>query len=155
MKLYVVRHGEAKPEEQDQERSLTKKGKEDVEKMAGYAGKNLNLHVRRIYHSRELRTRQTAEAFTFCLNGNGGIDEAEGLDPLDDPKIWVDMLEKETEDVMIVGHLPFLLILIKRLLGRDKGHSIHEIPMASIVGLVKDEKGGWNFLWKISPEDVS
>jgi phosphohistidine phosphatase len=53
MRLYLVQHGEAKPDAEDPERSLTIKGEEETRKISR-AAKGLGIRPSRIYHSRIL-----------------------------------------------------------------------------------------------------
>ncbi|MGO8991646.1 MAG: hypothetical protein ACLQGU_02165 [bacterium] len=50
MKLYLIQHGEAKPEAEDPERSLTARGEEETRKISG-AAKMVGIRPSRIYHS--------------------------------------------------------------------------------------------------------
>lgn len=53
MKVYLVQHGEAKSEIEDPQRSLTEKGKHEVESVAGYVA-SLEVEVAQILHSGRL-----------------------------------------------------------------------------------------------------
>jgi phosphohistidine phosphatase len=105
MRLYLVQHGEAKSEAEDPERSLTIRGEEDTRKISA-AAKRLGFRPSRIYHSGKKRAEQTAGiiAGVFDLSAQLG----QGLNPNDDVRPWVERISGEAEDLMIVGHLPFL-----------------------------------------------
>ncbi|OGP93481.1 MAG: phosphohistidine phosphatase SixA [Deltaproteobacteria bacterium RBG_16_48_10] len=105
MKLYLVQHGEAKSEAQDPQRSLSERGEEEVTNVAREV-KRLDLHPSRIFHSGKLRAMQTAEILADSLKRPA--EEAQGLNPNDDVRVWADRISTEKEDLMIVGHLPFL-----------------------------------------------
>jgi len=85
MLLYLVQHGEAKREEEDPARPLTDKGKSEVEKIASFIAKT-GIHIERILHSGKLRALQTAEILASHLKPPRGIEQADALDPLADPK---------------------------------------------------------------------
>ena len=116
--LYLVQHGEAKREEEDPARPLTDKGKSEVEKIASFIAKT-GIHIERILHSGKLRALQTAEILASHLKPPRGIEQADALDPLADPKIWAERLKDTNEDIMLVGHLPHLSKLASLLLTGD------------------------------------
>src|SRR6266508_1172347 len=58
--------------------------------------------------------RQTAEIWAEVLGVP--LDQAEGLAPLDDPKVWAARLDTGEEDLMLAGHLPHLARLAGLLL---------------------------------------
>lgn len=60
-RLYLVRHGEAKPKDEDPERGLTDVGRADVSGMAAWAAA-ADIQVDEIRHSGKLRAQQTASA---------------------------------------------------------------------------------------------
>ena len=105
MRLYLVQHGEAKSEAEDPERSLTIRGEEETKKISDGA-KRLGIRPSRIYHSGKKRAEQTARiiAGAFDLSAQLG----QGLNPNDDVRPWAERISGEAEDLMIVGHLPFL-----------------------------------------------
>ena len=61
MKLFLMQHGEAKPEAEDPERSLTVKGEEETRKISG-AAKRIGIRPSRIYHSGKKRQPAGSEA---------------------------------------------------------------------------------------------
>lgn len=153
MKLYLVQHGEAKKEEEDPSRPLTEKGFKDAEKVAKYVSK-LDVKIKRIFHSGKLRAKQTAEIYANYLNPEEGIFEAEGLNPLDDVKIWVEKIKLMSEDTMLTGHLPHLSKLTSALIVNDENIEIVKFKMAGVVCLERDKEGKWAVLWAITPEVV-
>jgi len=60
--IYLVQHGEAESKKEDPERSLTKKGRRDVEKVAVWAAQT-GLKIEQIRHSGKRRAAETAEIF--------------------------------------------------------------------------------------------
>ena len=105
MKLYLVQHGEAKSEAEDPERSLTIRGEEETRKISD-AAKKRGIRPSRIYHSGKKRAEQTAGIIGEALNLSAQLGQ--GLNPNDDIRPWAERIDKEAEDLMIVGHLPFL-----------------------------------------------
>ena len=154
MRVYLVQHGEAKSEEEDPARPLTEKGLADARKMANYASRILKLNVKKILHSGKLRAEQTADVFAEALKPENGISEADGLDPLADPKIWAERLEELGEDLMLVGHLPHLSRLVSFLTLKSPEHEIIKFSMGGIVCLERIKPKRWMILWAIIPDMI-
>ena len=86
MKLYLMQHGEARPEQDDPARPLTDRGRAEVKRVARAAGR-LDLGIAQVVHSGKLRARQTAEIVAACLEPPPALGEMSGLGPNDDPRI--------------------------------------------------------------------
>ncbi len=153
MLLYLVQHGEAKSKEEDPERPLSEKGRENIKKTASY-GSKLNITAHEIFHSTKLRAKQTAEVLNVQLKAAKGVSETDGLSPLDDPEIWAGRLKDKRGDTFLVGHLPHLEKLASLLLSGDADKNIVSFKMAGIVCLSRDETGGWSLQWMITPEII-
>jgi len=151
MKIYLVQHGEAKPEIEDPERSLTLKGENEVRKVSNFA-KKLQLKISKIYHSGKLRAKQTAEILGEALNVP--VEFSEGLNPLDDIRPWSEKISKEKEDIMIVGHLPFLEKLASLLICGDENARLILFRYSAIVSLEQKEDKTWAVKWILTPEMV-
>jgi len=154
MRLYLVQHAESKRKEEDPSRPLSEKGEGDIRKVARYAEKHLQIHVRQIVHSGKLRAKQTAEVLAEHIHPEKGVKVAEGLEPLADPKAWISQLAETTEDIMIVGHLPHLSKFATHLLTGDEIKDVVTFRMAGISCLERNESGGWTIRWMITPEII-
>ena len=152
MRLYLVQHGEAKSEQEDPQRPLTDKGREETERMAEFLAK-IGLEVDEVWHSTKLRAKQTAEILASKIKVQGSISKVEGLAPNDDPKPIREKIETQGKDLMIVSHLPFLSRLTSLLLINDPEREIVKFRMSGIVALVK-ENGSWKVDWIVKPELV-
>lgn len=152
MKLLLVQHAEAKPEEEDPDRPLSEKGLSEIHKTAAFINKQINLKINSIKHSPKTRARQTAEILAKFMNPSVGVSEAEGLKPLDDPSIWVDRLSNEKENIILVGHLPHLCGLASQLLCQDKSRTLINFQTGGAVFMERDESGSWTVCWIIIPE---
>ena len=153
MLLYLVQHGDAKREDEDPERGLTEKGMADVSKAAQFL-KNKNLSPRKVFHSNKTRAAQTGQIFADYLKPAQGVSEAGNLTPLDDPKIWADRIEGMQEDIMLVGHLPFMAKLANLLLCSEKEVPLIDFKMGGVICLDQSEDGRWTLEWMIIPEIV-
>ncbi|MEW6748708.1 MAG: phosphohistidine phosphatase SixA [Candidatus Micrarchaeota archaeon] len=151
MELYLVQHAEAKAEEEDPDRPLTRRGREEAGAVASrLAGSG--MRVDHIFHSPKLRAMQTADIFNTHLKSHA--TEAEGLKPMDEPKAALRLIESASgrgESIMIVGHMPHLSKLASLLLsGRDSPPLI-SFRMAAVICMVKEESG-WQVKWMLPPE---
>lgn len=152
MNLYLVQHAEARQKEEDPERPLSEKGRTDIRKIAVFISENADIQVNSIMHSGKTRAQETAEVLAEYLNPPDGIKEVEGLNPLDDPMIWVRRVTETKEDIMLVGHLPYLIKLSTHLLCQDENKKTVDFRMGGVVCLKRDESGGWSVRWMVIPE---
>jgi phosphohistidine phosphatase len=151
MILYLVQHGEAKSEAEDPERSLTIRGEEETRKISD-AVKRLGIRPSRIYHSGKKRTEQTAGIIAGAFDLS--VQLGQGLNPNDDVRPWVERISGEAEDLMIVGHLPFLEKLASFLVCGDERAKAVMFRYSAIVCLEKKESGRWSVDRVIKPEMV-
>jgi phosphohistidine phosphatase len=152
MNLYLVQHGEAKTEEEDPERALNQRGAEAVERIAAWAAK-VGIQVDQIRHSGKRRAQQTAEILADRIAPNQGVVPVSGLKPKDDVNAWAENLAKESESVMLVGHLPFLSRLTSLLLVGDRTKEIIRFRNAGIICLIREEDQ-WLLGWVMTPDLV-
>lgn len=145
MKLYLVQHARPKPKEEDPERPLSDEGRLEATKMAKFLSK---LEIKTIIHSGKLRAQQTAEIFANFLKVE--VKKEGDLEPLSSPKVWYQKLQNQTEDLMIVGHLPHLEKLVSLLLCNDEEKKIVEFQQGGVVCLEKTEN--WTVRWTITPD---
>jgi len=149
MKLYLVQHGEAKSEAEDPERSLTNQGRTEVEQVA-QAANRMRLRPSKVYHSGKLRAMQTAEILANSLGSP--LEAAPGLNPNDDVRDWADRVSRVKEDLLIVGHLPFLEKLASLFITGDESVRPVHFRYGAIVCLERKESGGWGVGWILTPE---
>ena len=152
MELYLVQHGEAVSEEINPERSLSEKGISDVKKAAAFL-KQAGININTIFHSSKRRACQTAQILAETLNPKCNVLQREGLtpnDPIDG--IFREILKRD-EDLMIVGHLPFLARLAGKLLLDSEDKNIIEFKQGSML-LVSGSANSWKVKWFITPDLV-
>lgn len=151
MNLYLVQHGQSKPEEEDPERRLTDKGIGEVQKVAKFLS-SLKLEVNVVWHSGKPRARQTAELLAEAIGPSDRIEQHEGLAPKDKVAPTKKALEQSSGDVMIVGHLPFLGKLVALLVTGNDENEIVQFQFGSVVCLEQRDGGKWKVAWMIRPE---
>ena len=145
--LFLVRHGKATPEAQDSLRPLSPQGVKDLEKCAKFIAAH-NIQIDEILHSNKLRARQTAEIMCKHLGAAGGLREAGGLGPMDDPQPWINELAVSKDKLMLVGHLPFLSRLSSLLLTRRMNTSCI-VFYPGTVAAFRNSGGDWAVEWVI------
>lgn len=149
MKLYLVQHGEAKSEAQDPLRGLTLKGEDEVQRVAHLA-KQMGLNPSKIYHSGKLRAQQTAEIIGKALDKP--VQTAKGLAPIDDVQTWAEKINQRGEEVIVVGHLPFMEKLTSYLITGDETLRPILFRNGAINCLEQKEDKKWAIRWILTPE---
>jgi phosphohistidine phosphatase len=110
------------------------------------------ISVDRIKHSDKLRARQTAEILAASLKPQYGIEQLSGMPPNDDISAMRMSLYSEPENVMLVGHLPYLSRLLSSLLLFDENRPLVEFRMGGVVCLVRAESAQYRVLWARTPD---
>ncbi|HOW53449.1 MAG TPA: phosphohistidine phosphatase SixA [Syntrophorhabdaceae bacterium] len=153
MLLYLVRHGEAKREEEDPQRGLTGEGLRNSGRMAEFLS-FMDTQLDVIIHSPKKRAAETAQVFAQYLKPKKSIGEADGLLPNDDPKPWIGRINAMEDDTAIVGHLPFLDRLLALLVTGEAGMAIIDFKTSGAVCLKPAGGGRWLIEWALSPEVI-
>jgi len=141
----------AAPKEVDPERSLTEEGLRDMQKITRFI-KPLNLCVDYLWHSGKKRAVQTAEVLAKVIKVNKTPTVHEGLGPTDDVTVLRTELASVANDIMIVGHLPFLGGLASLLLSDCELTNIVTFKNAGVVCLNCYDKDKWRIDWMVTPE---
>jgi len=153
MKLYLVRHGDYESKNDNPKKPLSEKGIRDIEKIADYSKRYMNIQIREIWHSGKLRARQTAKVMAKYIEPLHGRKQVKNLNPLDSPSHWGDYLKKEKDNLMLVGHLPYLAKLVALLVTGNEDNNIIRFQMGQMVCLTKKNRE-WKVHWVITPEDI-
>ena len=148
MAIFLVQHGKCFAKETDPDRSLTPEGREEIIRIAGQAAE-AGIIVATIYHSGKLRAQQTAELFAQYLKA-GQVERIDGIDPLDNVEAFVNHFQW-SDNVMIIGHLPFMERLTTYLLTHHPEPAIVKFQNAGIVCLEQYENHHWAMKWTIMP----
>ena len=151
MKLYLIQHGQATTEEVDPSRPLTSKGQSDVRKIALFL-KGAGVDPRIILHSGKTRARQTAEIIAAHLGPDCRVEEREGLAPNDPVSAPANELSGMANDLMFVGHLPFLGKLASLLLSSSEPKNVVVFSQGGVVCLQRNEDQTWQVAWMVTPE---
>jgi phosphohistidine phosphatase len=146
----LVQHGESKSEEEDPQRRLTDKGIGEVQKVANFL-RPLKLGVDAIWHSGKARAQQTGELLAEAVGARDRVVQREGLGPKDKVATTKEALQQTGDDVMIVGHLPFLNKLVAVLVTSSEQNEIVEFRFGSVVCIERSDDGKWKVAWMVRP----
>jgi phosphohistidine phosphatase len=150
MALYLVQHGKSLPKDKDPQKGLSQEGITETERIAQLA-KGYGVSVSKIAHSGKTRARQTAVIFEAALKPSEEIQERIGLNPLDDVTVFADTIDN-TEDIMLVGHLPFMERLAAYLVTGSFEKPVFKFQNSGIVCLDKDPgTESWMIKWTLMP----
>jgi phosphohistidine phosphatase len=150
MYLYLVQHGAAIDKELDPARPLAPEGRQTVERTGAFLAAR-SLRPVRIEHSGKLRARQTAEILASHVKPPQGVEEVEGIAPLDDVDETVDRIGEERDDLMLVGHLPHLSRLAASLVTGSDEPPVARFQMGGVLCLEREDEGDWAIAWLIVP----
>src|SRR5262245_47031409 len=153
MDLYLMQHGEAKPESEDPARPLSERGRQDIERVAREAAR-LRLGITLVEHSGKLRARETAEILAARLEPRPRLGERAGLSPNDDPGVLAGALQDPAETRLLVGHLPHLSRLLSLLVIADAARPILDFRMGALVAL-RHGSEGFRLRFVLPPELVA
>ncbi|MHC4472796.1 MAG: phosphohistidine phosphatase SixA [Planctomycetota bacterium] len=156
MKLYLVRHGQAAKGEDGGEAKLTDEGAEGARRVAEFLARSGSVAPAAIRHSTKLRARQTAEILAERLGAGDRVEEMSGLSPNDPVGDVADGLVAEAQDLVLVGHLPFMDRLASLLLaGSDEAAAV-EFPPAGVLCLRRTDEATrdarFRLSWMIRPD---
>jgi phosphohistidine phosphatase len=154
LRLYLVQHGEAKPQSEDPERPLTEQGRLDVARVAAFA-QRAGVDVHQIRHSGKRRAEETAAILAEHLQPADGVVAIEGLAPMGDVRRVAELLGRETSPLMFVGHRPFMDRLAGLLVASDKDCAVVRFFKGGIVCLERDPTTWtWAVRWVVTPDLV-
>jgi len=154
MRVYLVQHGEAVAKDVDPERPLSDGGRDDVQRVAELLA-GAGLGVTRIAHSGKLRAEQTANLLALTLGGGATPQARSGLGPNDATGPVAEAMAGEQQDVMLVGHLPFMARLATRLVTGAEEPAIVAFAPGSVVCLERGDDGRFAIAWMVRPELIA
>jgi phosphohistidine phosphatase len=150
--LYLVRHGDAVSEDQDPQRPLSESGVRTARRIGTYLRESGAVSVAEIRHSTKTRARQTAE----ILAESGGLEakptEVPDMGPNADVEGMAAALsESPAEDLMLVGHLPYLSRLASLLVTGVVRDDEFEFETCGVLCLHGTAELGWSARWMLVP----
>ena len=149
MKLYLVQHGNALAKDIDPDRPLSETGRSDVELLARSLAEH--IEVSSVMHSGKLRARQTAEILAQFIDTRPSVEVFNSINPNDPIEAFAQLVDDWSEDLLVVGHLPFMSKLVSLLLTGSEEQAIVSYTAGSIVCIESTGDGGWQLLWMVRP----
>lgn len=151
MALYLVQHGRSLPRDKDPEQGLSEEGIADLRRIAGVAA-GYGVRPAVIWHSGKKRALQTAQILEAALHPAKGVEAVDGLNPLDDVRQFADRIDSN-ENVMLVGHLPFMERLTSYLVTGSVDMRVFRFQNGGIVCMDFDpELRSWFIKWALMPK---
>ena len=151
MAVYLVQHGKSLPKDKDPEQGLSEEGIAEVKRIAEVA-KGYDVPVKSVVCSMKKRAFQTAEIFNSMLASGTEVRKIEGIKPLDDVAGFAKSIKNE-DNLMVVGHLPFMQRLISFLILGSTEPAVFKVQNSGIVCLDKDpDTDRWIIRWAIMPD---
>ena len=150
MALFLVQHGRSLSKDVDPDQGLTEAGVAETQRIAEVA-RGYHINVKCIKHSIKTRAHKTAEIFTSALNPQEGIQEVTGIKPMDDVSAVAENINTQ-DDVMLVGHLPFMERITSFLITGSIENPVFKFQNSGIVCLDQDpETKSWYIKWTLMP----
>ena len=151
MKLYLVQHGDAVAKDVDPERPLSETGRRDVRALAGFL-EQAGIRVQRILHSGKRRAEQTAAILAETVLMTGAPQTVSGIAPNDDVGAVADRIAGWTQEVLVVGHLPFMARLVSLLLTGEPERAAVCYQPGTVVCLERSDASDWCINWMLRPQ---
>jgi phosphohistidine phosphatase len=146
MFVFLVHHAEAVGPDVDPQRPLSARGFAQAAALADQAKARL-VKPAAIWHSGKLRGRQTAEAFYRACNPFADFRMVRGIRPEDSVAHITVELNADDRDVLLVGHMPHLPTLARRLCD-----GVRDFPMNGMVALERAGDGVYVECWRAVPK---
>ena len=153
MRLYLARHGKAVLTGDEWKRPLAPRGRRDVARLAAFLAA-AGCRVGRVVHSGRARARETAELLSAAIGPRGRVEEwRDGLQPEDSTDLLAKAAAGWDDDVMAVGHEPFMGRMVAHLLCGDPDAQLAIMKTGTVVCF---EQAGdrWRLCWMIGPKIV-
>lgn len=143
MNLFLIHHAQALGSGVDAQRPLSTPGLAQAARMAQVA-KDHGAMPEEIWHSGKLRARQTGEVFLRVCAPFARFKMVRGLAPEDPTAVMQIAIQRESRDIALVGHWPYLPALLEAL-----SPSSAPMPRHGVVALASDDHGlTWTETWR-------
>ena len=152
MELYLIRHAHAVPAAADPERPLSKKGREQIRRLAALLGSGGAFAPSEIWHSPLSRSRQTARLLVKLLALGGPVSEVPGLEPEGNPRTTATRVRATRRSLAVVGHEPQLSALASLLVTGAATPAIFKFRKSAVLALRREAPDRWVVLWQLAPE---
>lgn len=148
MKLYLMRHGEYVVS--DLKAPLSEKGKMEIDEIASFLAR-LSIPATTIFHSGKLRAEQTAGLLAKGFVCDKPPQLRSDINPDSDVGNLVNEISTWDEDIVLVGHLPFMSRLTSKLVTGNENRELVSFEPGTIVCLENIQYERWLIDWVIKP----
>lgn len=145
--IYLIRHADAVSAEDDPERPLSARGRNQVGEACRILRGQPGFKPAEIWHSPLARSRETAELLARGLGLSSPLVLMPGLEPEDDPGKIAPILGSEARDIAVVGHEPHLGALAA-LMTEGPDHAVAPFPKAGVLALSRNGRR-WRPQWLV------
>ena len=114
MKLWIARHGEADADGSDDLRALTRRGSDAIDELARAAAAR-GWRPAIIRHSGKRRAVETARILNKHLGGALVAEALKLLLPDSDPDALLTWIDEQSQDLLLVSHLPLVARIAEAL----------------------------------------
>lgn len=154
MKLYLMRHGDAKSAQEDPSRPLSSLGEAQVVKTASQL-QAAGVVIPRVQHSGILRAEQTAESLFGAVMGQELLVHP-NLTPnqsVPDLVLELNAMRDDLQDLLLVGHMPNLSALSSTLCMGRATPELFWFDTATLVCLMPSPYNNqlWMVDWVLKP----
>jgi phosphohistidine phosphatase len=143
--LYLLRHGKTVRDSEFCTRPLAPRGHRQMVWLAE-AVREHEFHPARVLVSPALRARETAAGFCSRVIPDVPREVTDWMLPCDPVGPWVERVRGLEEDVLLVGHNPFMEDLAGALTGQP-----HRFKTGAMGAFERDSKGRWHTVWFLAP----
>jgi len=149
MKVYLSQHGQQVSKDMDPDEPLSDKGRAEVASIAEQLSSSL-FDIAKIEHSVKLRAKQTAQLFSELIPPDVELVEREGLKAKDYVQPIADELNAADNDIMLVGHMPFMEKIVGTLLVNDPDTRLVNFERGCLLCLERNDNH-WSVSWLLRP----
>ena len=152
MKIYLVQHADAVAKDADPARPLSDKGRLDCQRMASFLARS-GVKAARVLHSGKQRALETALLLASVIGPGNMVEEADGgLAPNDPTDRLMEAIQTwpRDEDVIVVGHLPFMNRMVSMLATGSEEAGAVDFEPGSVVCLQENDDD-WSVAWMVRP----
>ena len=148
MKVYLVHHVNALPAEQDPQRHISQQGREEADRL-GARFRALGVAPVRILHSDKQWTIDTAQRIAAKLGmEDRAVKAAYAINTGDAVEPFVEEIKSSKGDVMMCGHIDYLLRAASRLVcGNEKKKVVEFKPGNGTVACLEGQGDDWVVTW--------
>ena len=157
--LYVLRHAEAEQGFPDELRPLTLKGCKQSQTLGRFLKKQKIVLPETIWHSGLERAKTTATELLRGLEQSIPLEEVPLLRPNEAIEPIIRKLKAHGKPLMIVGHNPFLTILINEIISfgaHDGAAHVRKASLWAFTPITTSTSGkSWQLEWSIYADQLA